>query len=221
MSGKIFECGYGAIVMEDVEVLEACLEKLCSPGAIVRICEIGAHDGGTALGIKRYVESHGATLEYWGIEPDIHRVPFIWPGGTLIQEDSATAWAKVPVELDLVWVDGCHCKNHVIMDTVNFSPKVRNFGFILYHDINPHIQGVGEKQPCGPVDVPEFNVFVNGALEAIRWPWGAWELFRESYPLDQWGCGTRAYRKGRAMKLVPEVDQFGEDKFLTLRKVEA
>lgn len=197
MSGKLFECGYGAILQEDVEVLEACLEKLCSPGAIVRICEIGAHDGGTALGIKRYVEAKGCTLEYWGIDPDPHRNKFIWPGATLLQGDSAIEWHQVPGDLDLVWVDGCHCKNHVILDTVNFSSKVRNFGFMLYHDINPQIQLIGEKQPCGPANVPEFNVCVNHALEAIRWPWGAWEFFRESYPLDVWGCGTRAYRKGR------------------------
>lgn len=197
MSGKIFECGYGAIVMEDVEVLEACLEKLCSPGAVVRICEIGAHDGGTALGIKRYVEAHGATLEYWGIEPDKQRNAFIWPGATLINEDSALCFNQVPDNLDLVWVDGCHCENHVVLDTLHYNGKVRNFGFMLYHDINPQIQGVGEKQPCGPAGVPEFNVFVNGALQAIRWPWGPWEVFRESYPLDVWGCGTRAYRKGR------------------------
>ena len=49
MSGKIFECGYGAIVMEDVVVLERCLEKLCSPGAAVRVCEIGCHDGGQLI----------------------------------------------------------------------------------------------------------------------------------------------------------------------------
>lgn len=219
MSGKIFECGYGAIVMEDVGILESCLEKLCSPGATVRICEIGAHDGGTALGIKRYVEAHGCTLEYWGIEPDRARIPFIWPGATLINEDSATAWTQVPDNLDLVWVDGCHCINHVVLDTLHFSRKVRDSGFILFHDTNPAIQLIGEKQPCGPAEAPEFKVCVNYALSSIRWPWGWWELFGESYPLDQWGCGTRAYRKGRPYGLVDEVDQHGDDKFLTRRKV--
>lgn len=197
MSGKLFECGYGAILMEDVEVLEACLEKLCSPGAVVRMCEIGAHDGGTALGIKRYVESHGAKLEYWGIDPDPHRNKFAWEGATILQGDSAIEWHKIPGDLDLVWVDGCHCRNHVILDTVNFSPKVRNFGFLCFHDVNPQIQGVGEKQPCGPVDVPQFNVSVVEGLQAINFPWGPWDLFKEAYPLDVWGCGTRAYRKGR------------------------
>lgn len=196
MSGKIFECGYGAIVMEDVEVLESCLEKLCSPGATVRILEIGAHDGGTALGIKRYVESHGAGLEYYGIEPDRARTPFIWPGATLINGDSAEVFNQIPGDLDLVWVDGCHCMNHVILDTVHYAPKVRNFGFICYHDTNPESQGIDKQHYHGP-DIPEFSVAVNRALMAIRWPWGPWEAFRESYPLDQPRCGTRAFRKGR------------------------
>ncbi len=196
MSGKIFECGYGAIVKEDVAVLEACLDMVCSPGAVIKVCEIGCHDGGTALGIKRYVESKGCQLEYYGIDPDVHRIAFAWPDAHLINGDSAEVFHLVPDQLDLVWVDGCHCKNHVILDTVNFSPKVRNFGFICYHDTNPAIQGVGEKQYHGP-DTPDFMVCVNEALRAIRWPWGAFELFKQAHPTDQWGCGTTAYRKGR------------------------
>jgi len=197
VSGTIFQCGYGAIVMEDVAVLEACLEKLCSPGAVVRVCEIGAHDGGTALGIKRYVDSHGATLEYWGIEPDKERIQFWWsPGCTVINGDSIEVFNQVPEDLDLVWVDGCHCFNHVVLETLHYAHKVRNFGFLCYHDTNPQTQGLDKQHYHGP-NLPEFNVCVNRALESIHWPWGPWELFRDSYPLDQPGCGTRAYRKGK------------------------
>lgn len=198
MSGSLFHCGFGAILQEDADVLEACLEKLCSPTAIVRICEIGCHDGGTALGLKRYCDEHGCTLEYWGIDPDYpNRTKFAWAGANIIALDSAIAWTQVPGDLDLVWVDGCHCYNHVILDTLHYAKKVRNFGFLCFHDINPQIQGIGEKQPCGPANVPEFNVDVVHALESIRFPWAPWDFFMEKYPTDVWGCGTRAYRKGR------------------------
>ncbi len=199
MSGKIFECGYGAIVLEDAAILESCLEKLCAPGleTTIKVCEIGCHDGGTALGIKRYVESHGCKLEYYGIEPDKDRQQFYWGAGcTIINADSTEVFNKVPYDLDLVWVDGCHCFNHVVLDTLHYAKRVRNFGFMCYHDINPKIQRVGEKQYHGP-DIAEFMVCVNDALAAIRFPWAPWELWDQDFPTDQWGCGTAAFRKGR------------------------
>ena len=199
MSGRLFD-RYGAILAEDVQVLESVLTKLCAPGATVRVCEIGCHDGGTALGIMNFVKAHGADIQYWGIDPDSQRRHFYNPEfgwGTserhVIYGDSAEVFNQVPGELDLVWVDGCHCKNHVVLDTLNFETKVRDHGFICFHDVNPTIQG-HEKQYHGP-DIPQFHVDVNAALHSIRFPWAPWKFFAEGIPLDAPGCGTRAYRK--------------------------
>lgn len=193
MSGKIFECGYGAIVNEDVEVLESCLKELI-PAGVVRVLEIGAHDGATALGIKRFVEAAGAKLVYYGIEPDPHRRQFAWEGATLINGKSSEVFNQIP-EVDLVWVDGCHCFTCVALDILLYSPKVRNFGFMCFHDVNPTIQGK-EKQYHGP-DHPAFYVDVLNGIKAMNFPSGAWEFYAEKCPTDIPGCGTRAYRKGR------------------------
>ena len=193
MSGKPFD-RYGAIFQEDVDVLEACLAELVK-APVVRVCEIGSHDGGTAKGIRRYVEEHGAKVEYWGIDPDTCRLPWVWDGAHLINGDSAEVFHLVPDALDMVWVDGCHCMNHVILDTVHFAPKVRNFGFICFHDVNPVGSG-GEHQYHGP-QIPEFGLAVNMALAAIQFPWAPWELFMEKIPPEVHNCGTRAYIKGR------------------------
>lgn len=196
MSGKPFECGYGAIVNEDVEVLERCLQMRMlpvEPHDTIRVCEIGAHDGNTGLGIKRFLETLGFELQYWGIEPDPHRIKFIWEGATLIVGDSSEVFHQVPGDLDLVWVDGCHCFNHVALDTLHYAPKVRVGGFICYHDINPLGEGA-EHQYHGPV-IPEFGLATNQALKALRFPWPEWELFMECFPADIHNCGTRAYRR--------------------------
>lgn len=193
MSGRLFD-RYGAILDEDVAVLESVLTKLCAPGATLRICEIGCHDGNTGMGIRRYAKAHGCEIHYWGIEPDKHRVQFGWGENcTIINGDSAEVYNQVPGDLDLVWVDGCHCRNHVVLDTLNYETKVRDHGFICYHDVNPTIQG-REKQYHGP-DIPQFHVDVNAALHSIRFPWAPWKFFAEGIPADAPGCGTRAYRK--------------------------
>lgn len=205
MSGKLFECGYGAILNEDAEVLEACLLRLVEDSLSrygflgrteLRVCEIGMHDGGTALGIERFVQQHGLALQYWGIDPDdgSKRPRSVPKGGAAIVGDSAEVFGQVPDRLDLVWVDGCHCMNHVVLDTLHYAPKVRPGGFILYHDVNP-LGGASEHQHHGP-KTPEFGLAVNQGLRAIRFPWWPWRFFAERIPEGVTNCGTRAYRKG-------------------------
>ena len=141
MSGEPFKCGYGAIVNEDVEVLEWCLRQLVRPNDDVSILEIGTHDGGTAMGMMRFLESIGGAIDYYGIDPDngSHRPRHLPGGARIIIGDSAEVYDQVPYDHDLVWVDGCHCFNHVVLDTMHYAPKVRMGGFICYHDINPEI----------------------------------------------------------------------------------
>ena len=72
MSGKLFD-KYGAILQEDVDVLEPCLaiiaEACLKQRRFARVCEIGMHDGNTARGIENYFRDRGVTLTYWGIDP--------------------------------------------------------------------------------------------------------------------------------------------------------
>ena len=202
MSGKLFD-KYGAIQAEDVEVLEACLthiaEQARKDGRFARICEIGMHDGNTARGIENFFKERGQQMTYWGIEPDTvsTRPRFVPANGLLIQADSAECYEVIPEWLDLVWVDGCHCRNHVVLDTLNYAPKVRVGGFICFHDINPIGQGLlSEHQYHGP-NTPDFALAVNKALSLIRFPWDNWTFFAQGVPpaSDGIDCGTGAYRR--------------------------
>jgi hypothetical protein len=202
MSGEPFQCGYGAIVDEDVIVLETCLRELLLPVAVekLRVVEIGMHDGGTARGIEQFVREHGADLEYWGIDPDEGktRPRYLPKGGVTVIGDSAEVFHHVPDGVDLVWVDGCHCVNHVILDTVHYAPKVRVGGFMLFHDVAPagQMHPTQGRQYHGPM-IPEFNLAVGRAHELIRWPFDGWAMILEAWPTDRNDCGTRAFRRLR------------------------
>lgn len=205
MSGHLFD-KYGAILQEDVEVLESCLTIVAAAckaqGRFARICEIGMHDGNTARGIENFFKALGLSMTYWGIDPltaAVNQRPrYIPANGLEVIGDSAEVFNQIPDGLDLVWVDGCHCRNHVVLDTINFESKVRPGGFICYHDINPAGQGrLEEHQYHGP-NIPEFALAVNQALDLIRFPWGTWQFFAEKYPQPAefpFDCGTRAFRK--------------------------
>lgn len=199
MSGHLFD-RYGAILNEDVEVLEECLETSWFRhrwNGPVRVLEIGMHDGGTARGIENWAKAAEFNLEYIGIDPDdgTKRPRYVPKGGKVIIGDSAEVFNQVPDDIDLVWVDGCHCRNHIILDTFHYAPKVRVGGFICFHDVNPACQGWGH-QYHGP-DSPEFSVDVVAALKLIRFPWEGWSFFKEGIPdpKENIDCGTRAYRR--------------------------
>lgn len=198
MSGKLFD-RYGAILQEDVEILEECLFTALAESLAdrpLRVLEIGMHDGGTARGIEAFVKSSDATLDYYGIDPDLGktRPRYVPAGGKVIIGDSAEVFNQVPDEIDLVWVDGCHCMNHVILDTIHYEKKVRDGGFMCFHDVNPVGQGQ-EHQYHGPV-IPEFGLATDMAHKAIRFPWAPWLLFKEAWPTDVHNCGTRAFKRG-------------------------
>lgn len=202
---KEFFSYYGAITEEDAELLEKCLLSACSDAVIenhpVRICEIGMHDGGTARGMERYVRDCNLSLAYIGIDPDDgstrpRYVPF---GGQVLIGKSADMFVQVPGDLDLVWVDGCHCRNCVVLDVVNFAPKVRVGGFLCLHDTNILGQfraDVGH-QYHGPENDPHFALAVRAALAAIRFPWEEWEFYGEAKVSDlaRVDCGTLAFRR--------------------------
>lgn len=199
MSGKLFD-RYGAILQEDVEGLEMALSELIFPktlcGDTIRVCEIGMHDGNTARGIQNFIQGAGRKLTYWGIDPDpgTSRPRYIPEGATVIVGDSAEVFNQVPDGMDLIWVDGCHCFNHVVIETLHYSRKVRPGGFLCFHDTNPSGQGKGY-QYHGP-NIPEFGIDVNHALEAIKFPWSPWTLVYDKSPTDVPDCGTRIYRNG-------------------------
>lgn len=198
MSDHVMFKRYGMMFDEDCDVLDACLTALL-PKPVVRVLEIGTYNGDTARGMKKFLEEHGSSIQYWGIEPglvlhDACPDPFL--GATIIHDKSEESFHLVPNDFDFIFVDGNHSRNAVILDVFNYSSKVVPGGFMAFHDINPKVQHDGYEY-SGP-HIPEFGVCVLEALQLIGWPWPPWNLFMEKYPLDHQQNGTAAYRNGKA-----------------------
>lgn len=184
--------GYGALTQKDIGVLESVL--LDYRGRSLRLLEIGIHTGTTARGIRDFCTKQGTTLQYFGLDNGAQcsgEPPF--EGATVIIGDSVESAHLLPDKFDVVIVDGDHSFNHVILDTVIYGEKVVNGGFILHHDIAPHIQQT-MREGHGP-DVPRFYNSVNAALEAIHWPWYGWAHCVSDWDTQvAWG-GMSAHRK--------------------------
>jgi hypothetical protein len=189
----IFCTRFGSILEEDAQVIEATLDQLL-PRGHVRWLEVGMFRGGTGIGVRDYLAARGVSCEYWGIDAGYITDPVQpFAEAHVVKGRSEEVYPYIPDGFDGIFIDGCHCRNHVILDTLNYSPKVKPGGFILFHDCGKGSQGK-DKQPCGP-DRPEFWISTLAAFDLMRWPRPGWELFTEK---EREGCplgGTRSYRK--------------------------
>lgn len=126
---------------EEIAVLESGLLALGMAAPV--ICEIGLGDGRTLAGIVELLPSatcyavdngqHESARSVWDQAPAI-----------VIKGDSAVAHGQVPDGLDFLLVDGCHCENHVMLDFLNYGPKVVTGGCVFFHDASreaPRSQG--------------------------------------------------------------------------------
>jgi len=184
---------YGSITPEDADVIELTLAQLVPLGK-VKWLEIGMFRGGTGIGVRNFLAARNVALEWWGIDAGYITDPGIpFPGANVIKGRSELVYPSVPDDFDGIFIDGCHCRNHVILDTMNYAPKVKVGGFLLFHDTSPFAQGK-DKQPCGP-DVPEFWISTLAAFELMRWPFPGWTLFAEKWQEGLPLGGVRSYQK--------------------------
>lgn len=182
---------------EDVEVLVNVMQEFQMKPC--RLIEIGVLTGQTARGLKRIADEFGTKLDYVGIDPvspQFHNMPEIpFPGAKFLQMDSLEAFHVLyPCPFDVVISDGCHCFNHVIMETLLFSRLVVSGGWMVFHDTNPAIQQT-MKDPHG-LNLPAFHNSVLAAHAFMGFPDKNWtKVYESDYGKDrQWG-GFQAFRK--------------------------
>jgi hypothetical protein len=181
---------YGLMSVEDAGLIARLLDQLSADFQHVNILEIGVRGGETSRSISSYMGTR--PFSYWGIDNGRDMpvaAPFI--GAHLIVGDSAEVSDSVPHGLHLVIIDGCHCKNHVILDWDNYSRKVVDGGVVVFHDTDPAVQG-RDYQGHGP-QTPDFHIAVLSALDQIGTRMGRWELIART-SADQWG-GAMAFKK--------------------------
>ena len=180
-----------------------------SKNLIVNFLEIGTYNGSTAWGAKKVAESTGAKLNYWGIDVMSHDAE-LWPEAQMLIGDSTEIFYQVPnVPFDILFIDGPHCTRNCMLDFLNFAPKVRVEGLILFHDASPASQcklpfneAKTEEYRKGGFEIPiheEFGTAVLIALEKLGLSTGArtdYELVSNNWSWEPYG-GISIYRKLR------------------------
>ena len=184
---------HGMCFDSDSDVLDAACLEVLKWKRVVNVLEIGMWKGLTARGMKKFLEEHGGAINYWGIDPGLLEAPECpFEGGHFIRGKSEESFHLFPSGFDIVFVDGNHSRNGVILDIFNYEEKIAKGGFMIFHDTNPKCQGTGYEYD-GP-HIPAFGIAVREAWALIGWPWEPWHLWMERYHPEHHQNGTSAFR---------------------------
>lgn len=172
---------YGLLTPLDGQKLTRCLHDLVrrQPDRPIDVLEIGVRDGATARGMRTVLTEQGRTLRYTGIDNarDLGQVLAPFSEARIILGDSAavTTVQQLPAPpcMDLVLLDGCHCRTHVRSDVLHYRPYLRPGGYLLLHDAAPGMQG-RDFQGHGDPGNPDDYVAVRAALK---------DLYDEDHPV--------------------------------------
>lgn len=185
----------------------ALMSMMANP--VTNFLEIGTYNGSTAWGVKSIVESFKGKLNYWGIDIMTHDA-ILWPEAHFILGDSTEIFYQIPnLPFDILFIDGPHCTKNCMLDFLNFAPKVKAGGLIMFHDASPASQCTLPFTPekmleykKGGFEIPvheEFGTAVLLALEKLGLSTGTrtdYKLVSNNWSWEPYG-GISIYRKLR------------------------
>lgn len=158
--------------------MDRFLEQLKNEFGYVRFLEIGVAEGATMAGALERCDVLQVPVTYEGVDGPQGKPSFLPENCTFIEGDSAYAYPRVGEGFNICFIDGSHALNYVMLDFLNYSPKVVVGGYCLFHDTREgptwqhlHFQGTG------PKDMPDNNIAVRegmkklGLLQGYRSDW--------------------------------------------------
>lgn len=159
IAGGVYRFKWSLITSQDKITIQKTVESMCDSLSIdtLNFLEIGTYNGATAWGVKEITESKGKKLNYWGVDVMTHDAVLFHPGSVMVIGDSTEVFYLVPdLPFDILFIDGPHNSGNCMLDFLNFAPKVKVGGLILFHDASPASQfPIDCKLP--PEKVAEWN----------------------------------------------------------------
>lgn len=126
---------YGWITEKEASLLDDLCVTLKNQFGAIRFLEIGVFGGATAFGLYERAEQINCPIHCEGVDIPQGRPPFESIKDYVFHEgDSMDMWRTFGGEFNLLFIDGCHCVNHSMMDFLNYSPMVVVGGYCLFHD---------------------------------------------------------------------------------------
>lgn len=164
--------GYGYVTPTDIDTLERAMARAVSRlkgRRPMRVLEVGTCAGDTSRGMRAYLASlEVVDLDFWGVDSqrDMPSGP-PFAGAHMVIGESVEVYHQVPGEFDFIFIDGCHCINHVMLDFLHYGDKLAELGVLAFHDASPLAQRKCDYQGHGPRLETDFGTACREALRKL------------------------------------------------------
>lgn len=187
---------YGVMTPGEAALMDEICLRVKEEFGGMRFLEIGVAGGSTMAGVMERCEEIGCPMiSYSGVDGEAGKPCFMPPFAKFYQGDSAEMWLEIKDEFNFLFVDACHCVNHVMMDFLHYSTMVVVNGYCLFHDTRDtdwqgkHYQGHGPHAPPFQIGVRQALLKL-GLLNELR---SDWRFVQESKDSDI--MGMMLYKK--------------------------
>lgn len=162
---------YGLISQTDASCLERTIDLIAKDNAngFINILEVGVYSGESGNGMIEYVKSKGLECCITGIDNNRDEEAIRFEYDKLIIGNSNEIYNQVPDNSQhLIVIDALHTFAAVIADFFCYAPKVKQGGYIAFHDTGKHIDPLSGWQGIGDKSDPDFCLGgVRKALEKL------------------------------------------------------
>lgn len=162
---------YGIMPARDYQTFDETLSLLSNtfPEGILNTLEIGVHKGPTSIGIRNYLRSIGRDNFHAGIDNQRDfKMNSPFPECNFIIGDSKTSFSKIKDNSQhLLFIDGNHNYPSTIIDFLMYKDKVKENGFIMFHDCGKQIKPFTDYQGEGEKDDPDMYISCRKAVDAL------------------------------------------------------
>lgn len=118
-------------------------------------------------GVVERCDALGTTVYYEGVDFVGGKPEELPPECKFIEGDSTQVFPKVSSDFNILFIDGSHAQNYVMLDFLNYSPKVVVNGYVLFHDTRDGSWQGSHYQGTGPEDMFENRISVRLGLKKL------------------------------------------------------
>jgi hypothetical protein len=169
---------YGLISEIDARCLEKTIDLIIPEFWDEKLCvtEIGLYNCETSVAIKKYIDRVEMEVYYTGIDNNKEIVAPDWMN--LIIGNSNEVYNQLEDNSQhLIFIDGNHSFPYVISDFFCYAGKVKQGGYLAFHDTGEHIKPFKDYQGVGSKADADMYISVRKALDKIglfnRWAGGS------------------------------------------------
>ena len=169
----------------------------------ITIVEVGTAHGASIRNMYNFMQVYAPDkkVEYCAVDSKLHNYePYFISNVSSINFINGMSTdpdiiSQVPNQIHFLFVDACHCKEHVYQDLKNYTPKLVQNGCVALHDCLPQFQG-GTEQPSTPqCDPDDTHIGVLKGIDRFEMKKRGYNLIFEDFPTDKNYGGTRIYSK--------------------------